>query len=180
MPKKKKTSTIAIPSELIEKRIYLVRGQKVMLDSDLAELYGVTTGNLNLAVRRNKSRFPQDFMFQLTAEEAKSLLLQTARSKGRGGRRTPPSVFTEQGVAMLSSVLRSEQAVQVNIAIMRAFVRLRELLVIHKDLANKIEDLERKDAEHDAKFRVVFEAIRELVEETPPLKQHIGFKSDDD
>jgi len=180
MPKKKKTSTIAIPSELIEKRIYLVRGQKVMLDSDLAELYGVTTGNLNLAVRRNKSRFPQDFMFQLTAEEAKSLLLQTARSKGRGGRRTPPSVFTEQGVAMLSSVLRSEQAVQVNIAIMRAFVRLRELLVIHKDLANKIEDLERKDAEHDAKFRVVFEAIRELVEETPPLKQRIGFKSDDD
>ena len=180
MPKKKKTSTIAISSELIEKRIYLVRGQKVMLDSDLAELYGVTTGNLNLAVRRNKSRFPQDFMFQLTAEEAKSLLLQTARSKGRGGRRTPPSVFTEQGVAMLSSVLRSEQAVQVNIAIMRAFVRLRELLVIHKDLANKIEDLERKDAEHDAKFRVVFEAIRELVEETPPLKQRIGFKSDDD
>jgi len=158
MPKKKKTSTIAIPSELIEKRIYLVRGQKVMLDSDLADLYGVTTGNLNLAVRRNKSRFPQDFMFQLTAEEAKSLLLQTARSKGRGGRRTPPSVFTEQGVAMLSSVLRSEQAVQVNIAIMRAFVRLRELLVIHKDLANKIEDLEIKDAEHDAKFRVVFEA----------------------
>ena len=151
-----------------------------MLDSDLADLYGVTTGNLNLAVRRNKSRFPQDFMFQLTAEEAKSLLLQTARSKGRGGRRTPPSVFTEQGVAMLSSVLRSEQAVQVNIAIMRAFVRLRELLVIHKDLANKIEDLERQDAEHDAKFRVVFEAIRELVEETPPLKQRIGFKSDDD
>ena len=180
MPKKKKTSTIAIPSELIEKRIYLVRGQKVMLDSDLADLYGVTTGNLNLAVRRNKNRFPQDFMFQLTAEEAKSLLLQTARSKGRGGRRTPPSVFTEQGVAMLSSVLRSEQAVQVNIAIMRAFVRLRELLVIHKDLANKIEDLERQDAEHDAKFRVVFEAIRELVEETPPLKQRIGFKSDDD
>ena len=180
MPKKKKTSTIAVPSELIEKRIYLVRGQKVMLDSDPADLYGVTTGNLNLAVRRNKSRFPQDFMFQLTAEEAKSLLLQTARSKGRGGRRTPPSVFTEQGVAMLSSVLRSEQAVQVNIAIMRAFVRLRELLVIHKDLANKIEDLERKDAEHDAKFRVVFEAIRELVEETPPLKQRIGFKSDDD
>ena len=180
MPKKKKTSTIAIPSELIEKRIYLVRGQKVMLDSDMADLYGVTTGNLNLAVRRNKSRFPQDFMFQLNAEEAKFLLLQTARSKGRGGRRTPASVFTEQGVAMLSSVLRSEQAVQVNIAIMRAFVRLRELLVIHKDLANKIEDLERKDAEHDAKFRVVFEAIRELVEETPPLKQRIGFKSDDD
>ena len=119
-------------------------------------------------------------MFQLSAEETKSLLLQTARSKGRGGRRTPPSVFTEQGVAMLSSVLRSEQAVQVNIAIMRAFVRLRELLVIHKDLANKIEDLERKDAEHDAKFLVVFEAIRELVEETPPLKQRIGFKSDDD
>lgn len=169
-----------IPSAGIEKRIYLVRSQKVMLDSDLAELYGVSTGNLNLAVRRNKSRFPQDFMFQLTAEEEKSLRLQTARAKGRGGRRTPPYAFTEQGVAMLSSVLRSEHAVQVNIAIMRAFVRLRELLFEHKDLAHKIEALERKDAEHDAKFRVVFDAIHELVQETPPPKRKIGFKSDSD
>lgn len=178
--KKKPPAETVVPSELIEKRIYLVRGQKVMLDSDLAELYGVTTGNLNLAVRRNKTRFPQDFMFQLTAEEAKSLLLQTARTKGRGGRRTPPYVFTEQGVAMLSSVLRSEHAVQVNIAIMRAFVRLRELLAVHKDLAHKIEALERKDAEHDAKFRVVFEAIQELLQDTPPPRRRIGFKSDDD
>lgn len=178
--KKKPSAETIVPSELIEKRIYLVRGQKVMLDSDLAELYGVTTGNLNLAVRRNKTRFPRDFMFQLTPEEAKSLLLQTARAKGRGGRRTPPYVFTEQGVAMLSSVLRSEHAVQVNIAIMRAFVRLRELLAVHKDLAHKIEALERKDAEHDAKFRVVFEAIQELLQDTPSPRRRIGFKPDDD
>jgi ORF6N domain-containing protein len=122
--------------ELIERRIYLIRGQKVMLDSDLADLYQVTTGNLNLAVRRNIDRFPEDFMFQLTKEENNSLLLQFARAKkGRGGRQTQPYAFTELGVAMLSSVLNSERAVQVNIVIMRAFVRLRELLATHNDLA---------------------------------------------
>ncbi len=119
----KQTDSPAIPQELIERRIYVFRGQKVMIDSDLAELYQVTTGNLNLAVHRNKARFPQDFTFRLSASEAKSLRLHSARPKGRGGRRTLPYAFTEQGVAMLSSVLRSERAVLVNIAIMRAFVR---------------------------------------------------------
>ena len=108
-------------------------GQKVMLDQDLAELYGVTTGNLNLAVRRNKVRFPEDFMFQLNAQEMESLLLQSAGAKERGGRRTPPYAFTEQGVAMLSSVLRAQRAVLVNIVIMRAFVKLREMLSTHRD-----------------------------------------------
>jgi hypothetical protein len=124
MPDKKSpTANLPIPVQLIERRIYLIRGQKVMLDSDLAELYQVTTGNLNLAVRRNSSRFPEDFMFQLTKEEANSLLLQFARAKtGRGGRQTSPYAFTEQGVAMLSSVLNSERAVQINIIVMRAFV----------------------------------------------------------
>src|SRR6266404_5851534 len=124
-----------VPVEIIERRIFLIRGQKVMLDHDLAELYGVTTGNLNLAVRRNRVRFPDDFMFQLTSEETECLLLQIARAKGRGGRRTPPHAFTEQCVAMLSSVLKSHRAALVNIVIMRAFVRLRELLATHKDLA---------------------------------------------
>src|ERR1035437_5288138 len=115
-----------------------------MLDSDLAALYGVTTGNLNLAVRRNKARFPDDFMFGLTKHEADSLLLQSARANtGRGGRRTPPFAFTELGVAMLSSVLNSERAVQMNIIMMRAFVRLREIVNSNKDIASRIEKLER-------------------------------------
>src|SRR6266699_1740828 len=114
-----RSSPPAVPNELIEQKIYLIPGHKLMLDSDLAELYRVTTGNLNLAVRRNPKRFPEDFMFQLSREETQSLLLQNARAKGRGGRRTPPFAFTEQGVSMLSSVLNSERAIEVNIAIMR-------------------------------------------------------------
>ncbi len=152
-----------------------------MLDSDLAELYGVTTGNLNLAVRRNEKRFPEDFMFHLSAEEAKSLLLQTARAKGRGGRQTPPYAFTEQGVAMLSSVLRSDRAVQVNIIIMRAFVRLREVLATHKDLARKLEQLEKKVTLHDQRITAVFEAIKELLEPGElPKRQQIGFQAGKD
>ncbi|MGH9340803.1 MAG: ORF6N domain-containing protein [Acidobacteriota bacterium] len=164
-----------IPLEAIERRIYLIRGQKVMLDSDLAELYGVETFNLNKAVKRNIDRFPGDFMFQLTSEEAARLRFQIGMSKpsGRGGRRYLPYAFTEQGVAMLSSVLRSERAVQVNILIMRAFVRLREILGTHRDLALKLEALEKK---YDAKFKVVFDAIRELMAPTPvPQKRQIGF-----
>ncbi len=144
-----------------------------MLDQDLAVLYGVTTGNLNLAVRRNLKRFPGDFMFELTKEETKGLLLQFAMSKGRGGRRTPPYAFTEQGVAMLSSVLHSERAVLVNIAIMRAFVKLRELTATHKELARKIAAIERK---YDAQFKIVFDAIRKLMQAPPaPPKRRIGF-----
>ena len=129
MPAKKSSASgLPVPVQLIERRIYLIRGQKVMIDTDLAELYGVPTFRLNEAVKRNKKRFPEDFMFQLTKEEEESLTSQIAISKtGRGGRRTRPYAFTEQGVAMLSSVLKSERAIEVNIAIMRAFVKLRQV-----------------------------------------------------
>jgi len=167
--------TELIPVEMIERKIYLIRGHKVMLDSDLAELYGVETFNLNKAVKRNIDRFPSDFMFQLTIEEAETLRFQIGISKtgGRGGRRYLPYVFTEQGVAMLSSVLNSKRAVHVNIAIMRAFVKLREMLASHKDLARKLEQMEKK---YDAQFKVVFDAIRQLM--TPPetKKRKIGFE----
>jgi hypothetical protein len=163
-----------IPQEIIEQRIYLIRGQKVMLDSDLARLYQVTTFNLNKAVKRNLDRFPEDFMFQLSASEFDSLRFHFGISKiGRGGRRYAPYAFTEQGVAMLSSVLRSKRAVQVNVEIMRAFVRLREILSTHKDLARKLEELEKK---YDEQFAVVFRAIRELMTPPdPPPKRRIGF-----
>jgi len=160
-----------IPTEIIERKILLLRGQKVMLDKDLAQLYGVTTFNLNKAVKRNLDRFPQDFMFQLTKEEFQNLIFHFGISSW-GGTRKLPFAFTEQGVAMLSSVLRSKRAIQVNIEIMRSFVKLRELLSSHKDLARKLDELEKK---YDAQFRVVFEAIRELM--TPPEKpkRKIGF-----
>jgi hypothetical protein len=166
-----------IPIEIIERKIYLIRSQKVMLDSDLAELYGVKTFNLNKAVKRNIDRFPQDFMFQLTKEEADSLRFQIGMSKseGRGGRRYLPYVFAEQGVAMLSSVLRSERAIHVNIAIMRVFVKLREFLSTHKELAHKLAELERKIERHDEEIKAIFDAIRQLM--TPPQKpkRKIGF-----
>lgn len=173
--------TAVIPTERIERAILLIRGEKVLLDRDLADLYGVETRVLVQAVKRNVQRFPEDFMFQLTSDEANSLRSQIVISKaGRGGVRYAPYAFTEQGVAMLSSVLRSERAIEVNIAIMRAFVRLRELLSTHKELARKLESQERKLGEHDEKFRVVFEAIRQLM--TPPpepvKKRHIGFLRD--
>ena len=144
-----------------------------MLDAVLAVLYGVSTKRLNEHVRRNRSRFPDDFMFQLTREEVRSLRSQFATSKqGRGGRRYAPLVFTEQGIAMLSSVLNSERAIQVNIEIMRAFVRLREMIATHKDLARKLAALEKR---YDAQFKVVFDAIRELMAPPEPNKRKIGF-----
>lgn len=163
-----------IPVEMIEKKILLIRGEKVMLDADLAELYAVETFNLNKAVKRNIDRFPSDFMFQLTKEEANSLRFHIGMSKtsGRGGRRYLPYAFTEQGVAMLSSVLNSKRAVQVNIAIMRAFVKLREMLATHKDLARKLNEMEKK---YDAQFRVVFDAIRQLMIPPEPKRKKIGF-----
>lgn len=162
-----------IPLELIEKKILLIRGHKVMLDSDLAELYGVATKVLVQAVKRNLNRFPDDFMFQLNNQEVAALRSQTVTSKtSRGGRRYPPYVFTEQGVAMLSSVLNSERAIEVNILIMRAFVKLREILATHKDLAKKLEEMEKK---YDAQFKVVFDAIRELMKPPEPKKRQIGF-----
>jgi hypothetical protein len=154
---------LPIPVERIEKAILLVRGQKVMLDRDLAELYGVTTGNLNKAVRRNLDRFPPDFMLQLKKEEYESLRFQFGILKKGQHSKYLPYAFTEQGVAMLSSVLRSKRAVHVNIEIMRAFVRLRQILGAHKELERKLEEMEMK---YDEQFRVVFEAIRQLM--TPP------------
>ena len=144
-----------------------------MLDADLAELYGVETRVLLQAVGRNQKRFPKDFMFQLSKEEYELLRSQIVISKkGSGGRRYLPYAFTEQGVAMLSSILRSERAVQVNIEIMRAFVRLRELVATHKDLARKLEALEKR---YDAQFKVVFDAIRQLMSPPEPKKRKIGF-----
>lgn len=182
------TTSVAASVQLIERRIYLIRGQKVMIDFDLAELYGVPTKRLNQQVTRNKSRFPEDFMFQLTKQEAESLRSQFATSKGglrsqfatsktgRGGRRYLPYAFTEQGVAMLSSVLNSEQAIEVNIAIMRAFVRLREMLDTNEELNRKFVAVIRKLSTHDKYFRVVFDELKKLTEKTPSSGRQIGFK----
>ena len=163
--------------EIIERKIYLVRGKKVMFDRDLAELYGVTTGNLNKAVTRNLERFPQDFMFQLTPKEFKNLIFQFGTSRW-GGTRKLPRAFTEHGILSLSSVLKSHRAIQVNIAVMRTFVRLRQILSNHKELAHKLEQLERKIEKHDEDIHAIFDAIRELLE--PPqsgLKKQIGFRA---
>jgi len=183
------TRRLAVTVEVIERRIYLIRGQKVMLDSDLAELYEVQTRVLNQAVRRNARRFPEDFMFQLTAEEAESLRSQIATSKaislrsqivtlkptGRGRhRKYLPYVFTEQGVAMLSSVLNSERAIEANIVIMRAFVRLREMMLSNDELNRKINALEQK---YDEKFKVVFTALRKLIAAPEKPRREIGFKT---
>jgi hypothetical protein len=163
-----------IPIEQVEKVILVLRGHRVIVDADLARLYGVATRNLNKAVSRNLERFPADFMLQLSAEEHSNLMFQIGTSSW-GGTRKPPRAFTEQGVAMLSTVLRSPRAVQVNIEIMRAFVRLRQILGTNAELAKKLAALEKK---YDAQFRVVFDAIRELM--TPPARppKRIGFRSD--
>jgi len=166
-------SSELIPVERIETKILLLRGQKVMLDRDLAALYGVPTGNLKRAVLRNVERFPDDFMFVLDAQEVTNLICQFGISSSSwGGTRHAPMAFTEQGVAMLSSVLNSPRAVQVNIAIMRAFVRLRHILASHADLARKLDELEQK---YDSQFRVVFEALRQLMNPPAPPRPPIGF-----
>jgi ORF6N domain-containing protein len=168
-----------IPAEAIEQRIYMVRGLRVMLDKDLAELYGVPTRVLNQAVKRNRLRLPGDFMFRLSVAEGNEL--QRLRSQfvtlKRGQHiKYAPFAFTQEGVAMLSTVLRSKRAVQVNIAIMRAFVKLREIAVTHRDLAHKLDALETKYQQHDVQIKLVFEAIRKLIE-TPASrpKRRIGF-----
>ena len=161
-----------IPVDRIERSILLIRGQKVMLSTDLAELYQVEPRVLVQAVKRNITRFPQDFMFQLTEEEYANLKSQIVISSWGGLRRARPYAFTEQGVAMLSSVLRSRRAIQVNIEIMQAFVRLRRMLASHADLARKLDNLEKK---YDAQFKVVFDAIRELMKPPETKKRPIGF-----
>ena len=170
----KKTSSL-IPVERIQRAILLIRGQKVLLDADLAELYGVETKALVRAVKRNSERFPADFMFQLSAEEFEDLRCQFGTSSSWGGRRYAPYVFTEQGVAMLSSVLRSPRAAAVNIEIMRAFVRLREILGSHADLARRLDELERQFHEHDEQFAVVFDALRQLMEPPQTEPPEVGY-----
>ena len=165
-----------IPRELIENKILLIRGKKVMLDTDLAKLYSVSTKRLNEQVKRNVKRFPEDFMFLLTNKEVINLKSQIATSSW-GGRRKLPHAFTEQGVAMLSSVLKSERAIQVNIAIMRVFVRLKEIVSTHKELAHKLNELERKIEKHDEDIRTIFEAIRQLMSPLEKPKRRIGFRT---
>ena len=162
-----------IPVERIASRIYLIRGIKVMMDRDLAELYQVETKALKQAVRRNIDRFPNDFMFELTREEFQNWRSQFVTSKSdRMGLRYEPMVFTEQGVAMLSSVLNSKRAIQVNIQIMRAFTQLRQMLSTHEDIRRKIEAMEKK---YDKNFRIVFEAIEQLLETEAKPRKKIGF-----
>jgi len=157
-----------VPVKLIEQAIHVVRGQQVMLDADLAGFYEVDTKAVVRAVKRNLDSFPADFMFQLTKEEAEALRYQIGTSKmGRGGRRYLPYAFTEQGVAMVSSVLKSGRAVEVKIEIMRAFVRLRSILAVHHEIARRIEELERKYQTHDARFTAVFSALRKILAPKP-------------
>lgn len=161
-----------VATVVVETVIRLIRGEKVILDRDIALLYGVETRTLLQALKRNLERFPEDFMFQLTAEETRNLRNQSGTSSW-GGRRYRPYAFTEQGVAMLSGVLRSEQAVRVNVEIMRTFVRLRRMAVAREDLARKIDDLEKK---YDSQFGIVFEALRQLMAAPDPSGRPIGFE----
>jgi hypothetical protein len=174
-----KTKRLELTSASIERRILLTRGLKVMLDSDLASLYEVSTKRLNEQVQRNLKRFPADFMIQLSPNEYASLRSQNATLEpGRGRhRKYLPYAFTEQGVAMLSSVLNSERAIQVNIAIMRAFVKLREVVGSHKDLAAKLGELERKVGSHDGQIHSLFEAIRRLLADPAAKRRRIGFQT---
>jgi len=162
-----------VPSALISQNIFFVRGTRVMLDTDLARLYGVATKNLNKAVKRNLSRFPSDFMFQLSSDEMRNLRFQIGTSKrGQGGRGYAPHALTEQGIAMLSSALRSSRAVQVNVAIVRTFVRLREMLATHEELRRKIDAMEKR---YEARLQAVFETIRQMLATPVPAKKPIGF-----
>lgn len=163
-----------VPTERIDRSILVLRGQKVMLDADLAALYEVETRILVRNVKRNADRFPADFMFQLSREEYESLRSQIGISNGRGGRRYLPYAFTEQGVAMLSSVLNSPRAIRVNIEIMRAFVRLRQFMATNADLARRLDELEQK---YDAQFKIVFDAIRRLMAPPDPPRRPLGFPS---
>jgi len=165
-------SALVVP---VESRIFVQRGQKVILDSDLAELYGVPVKRLNEQVKRNRERFPQDFMFQLSAEEEQSLRSQNATSK-RGGRRYLPYAFTEHGAIMAATVLNSERAVEMSVFVVRAFVRLREVLATNQQLAGKIDELERRLDTHDASIQELIEAIRELMEPAPASGRTIGFQ----
>jgi hypothetical protein len=178
----KNEKSIIIPDELLMKKIYLIRGQKILLDRDLAELYGVETKVFNQAVKRNAERFPKDFMFRLTKKEWESLRSQfVTLENGRG--KYPkylPNVFTEQGVAMLSSVLNSETAIRVNIRIIRVFTKMRELLLTHKDILLQLEKMENKLASHDADITVIFDYLKQLLNPPVPPRNKIGFRRKDE
>ena len=165
-----------IPTERIENSILLIRGQKVILDNDLSRLYGVTTKRLNEQIKRNRKRFPGDFMFQLNFQEVKSLRSQFATSNiGRGGRRYLPYAFTEHGAIMAANVLNSQRAIEVSVYVVRAFVKLRQMIASNKELAKRLDELEKK---YDSQFKVVFDAIRELMTPVePPPKPRIGFRA---
>ena len=177
------THRAEVTQRQIEQAVHELRGEKVLLDADLARMYGVTTKALVQAVRRNEDRFPNDFAFRLTAQEFAALRSQsvTSNNPGRGGRRYPPYAFTEQGVAMLSSVLHSPQAVQVNVEIMRVFVRIRRVIAVNADLARRLDEVERKVAGHDEQFLHVIRAIRQLMDPTTSTKRRrIGFHTTDE
>jgi len=182
MSKKSPAALLPVPAEMIERRIYLIRGHKVMLDSDLADLYQVPTKVFNQAVKRNKARFPEDFMFQLNKDELENWRSQivTSNPAAKMALRRPPYAFTEQGVAMLSAVLHSKRAVQTSIAIGRVFVKLRELLATHKELAHKMEELERSQKEQAAHIETIYQLVEQLMapSEVPPSRR-IGFITED-
>ena len=177
----KEGNKLILPNEIIERKIYIIRGQKVMLDRDLAELYGVLTGNLNKAVKRNILRFPEDFMFQLTKEEFDNLKFQFGTSSW-GGTRKLPYAFTEQGVAMLSGILNSNRAIQVNIQIMRIFTKMRQALTDTLNLKLEIEAIKKKLTNHDKNIELVFSYLDELIkkQEKPKPRKKIGFKQQGD
>ena len=177
----KTNKELMIPDELVMNRIYLIRGQKVMLDRDLAELYGVETKRLKEAIRRNIDRFPEDFMFEMTLEELENWRTQFATSNSeKMGLRRPPFCFTEQGVAMLSSVLKSETAIRVNIQIIRIFTRMREMIMNHKDILLQLEKIEKKLAGHDDDITLIFQYLKQLLNPPSPSRQRIGFKRKDE
>jgi hypothetical protein len=179
----KEIKRLMVPEEVIMSKIYLIRGHKVMLDLDLAELYGVETRRLNEQVKRNLDRFPADFMFQLNQEEFENLKSQFATSSW-GGRRKLPYAFTEHGVLMLSSVLNSNKATMVSIQIMRIYVKIRQLITLNKDILQKLEDIENKFTDHDEKIILIFEYLRQLEQarqnqEDQTNRKRIGFRKDD-
>jgi hypothetical protein len=180
-PKEERASSELVSAPAIEQRIFVVRGRQVMLDEDLADLYGVATKRLVEQVKRNVDRFPEDFMFQLDKEEAAALRSQIATSNtGRGGRRYAPYVFTEQGVAMLSSVLRSKRAIAVNIEIMRTFVELRRVASSYAAIEERLEQIERGMGEHDDQLAQIFNALRQLIAPPAQPKRPIGFRVRED
>ena len=177
----KATKAMIIPDELLMNKIYLIRGQKVMLDSDLAELYGTETKVLKQAVKRNRNRFPDDFIFELTQKEFESLRSQFVTSKkGRGGARYLPLAFTEQGVSMLSGVLNSETAVRVHIQIIRVFAKMRQLLLTHKDILLQLQKIEKKLTGHDEDIQLIFQYLKQLLNPTQPPRNKIGFRRKDE